>query len=109
MAIEIPIKDNPNHSLLIEIESRIYQFIFRYNSKHDFWTIDISTENGIELLVGIKIVANYPLLFSHKNSFLPSGDIIARIVDKDARINRNSFKDGLATLLYLSEYELKTI
>jgi hypothetical protein len=109
MAIIIPIKDNPNHSITIELESTIYQLVFRFNTVNEFWTMDILTEDGVALLNGIKIVPNYPLIFTHKNSLLPNGDFIAQIADSSARITRNTFSNGSAKLLYLTQDELKTL
>lgn len=109
MATIIPIKDNPNHSIIQSIDSVIYQFVFKYNSKFDFWTMDILTEDGSAILYGIKIVANYPLIFSHKNSLLPDGDFMAQTSDKNYRIGRDSFSTGKAQLIYLTSDELKAI
>lgn len=109
MAVIIPIKDNPNHTILIELESKIYKLWFKFNVLGDFWTIDIYSEDDVLLVAGIKMVANYPLMFSIKNPLLPSGDFICEISDVNASIVRDSFSSGKAKLLYLSEVELETL
>lgn len=106
MAVIIPIKDNPNHTLLIELESIIYKLGFKFNTVGLFWTLDIWTEDDVLLLVGIKMVPNYPLIFSHKKKLLPQGDFICETSDVSARIVRDSFSSGKAKFLYLTAAEL---
>lgn len=109
MAKIIPIKDNPNHTLLIELDSKIYKLGFKYNTVGLFWTMDIYTEDETLLLAGIKIVPNYALLFSHINANLPDGDFICEVSDINSRIIRDSFSSGKAKLLYLTQNELETL
>lgn len=109
MAKVIPIKDNPNHSILISLEDVIYKLLFKYNTTSDFWTIDIYSVDDVLLLAGVKIVANYALLFYHKKTGLMSGDFICEIADTNARITRDSFSSGAAKLLYLTEVELAAV
>ena len=107
MAIIIPIRDNPNHTFTIELEAVIYKLGFLYNTVGDFWVLDIWDEDDVLLIAGIRIVANYPLLFSHVNSTLPPGDFYCEIADIKALINRSSFSSGAAKLLYLTQEEIE--
>jgi len=109
MAVIIPIKNNPNHTLVIELESIIYKLGFQYNVQGAFWAMTIWDENDSVIIAGIKIVANYPLLFSYKKSSLPDGDFYCEISDKSASINRTAFSSGEAKLLYLTQTEIETI
>lgn len=106
MALIIPIKDNPNHTILIDIDSKIFKLYFKYNTRANFWSMDIYTEDDLILIYGVKIVANYPILFYHKNSAFPSGDFICEIADKSATIKRDSFSSGAAKLLFLTKDEI---
>ena len=109
MAIIIPIKDNVNHTITIELESVIYKLGFLYNSGSGFWSMAIWDETDNLLLSGIKIVANYPLIFSYKNNSLPPGDFYCEISNIQASINRTSFSSDEAKLLYLTQEEVETI
>lgn len=109
MATVIPIKDNPNHTILIDLDNKIYKLAFLFNTVAEFWTMDIYTENELLLVSGIKIVPNYPLIFSHANPDLPTGDFICEISDTKSRIIRNSFSTGKSKLLYLTKDELQTL
>jgi len=109
MGLIIPIKDNPNHTLTIELESSIYKLGFLYNSLGGFWSMDIWNEDDEILLLGIKIVANYPLTFPYRNVSLPPGDFYCEIADIEASIGRSSFSSGEAKLLYLTQEEIEDI
>ena len=109
MAVIIPIKNNPNHTLVIELESIIYKLGFQYNVEGAFWAMTIWDEDDNLIIAGIKIVANYPLLSSHKGASLPGGDFYCEIADTSASINRTAFSSGEAKLLYLTQTEVETI
>lgn len=109
MATIIPIKDNPNHTLTIELDSSIYKLGFLYNTVGNFWAMTIWDGDDTLLLSGLKVVANYPLMFAHKNELLPTGDFYCEITDTKASVGRNSFSSNEAELLYLSKEEVATI
>jgi len=104
MSIIIPIKDNPNHSLKIELEGLLYKLDFIYNTINDFWSMSIFDENDNLILAGIKLVANYPLISQYNKL---KGDFICQISDLKASVGRNSFLSGEAVLLYLTEAEIE--
>lgn len=109
MAEIIQIKNNPNHKIFQSLNDVIYQFIFKYNSKKDFWSFDIYTESGDLIIAGVKIVANYRLLFQYKIKNIPDGDIIAQSSDKNERIGRDSFSSNKCQLIFIPKNELSTI
>jgi len=109
MATIIPIKNNPNHTLTIELDSKIFKLLFLYNSIGSFWTMSLYNEDDNLLVSNIKLVANYPLLFTHRNVNFPSGDFYCEIADTSAVISRNSFSSGEAKLLYLTQEEIELI
>lgn len=104
MAIIIPIKDNPNHSLKIELEKVLYKLDFIYNTYFNFWSMSIFDEDDNLIVAGVKIVANYPMI-SHLNKL--KGDFICQIANTKAEINRTSFSGSEAILLYLTEAEIE--
>jgi len=106
MAILIPIKNDPNHTLNIELDSKIFKLWFLYNSNFDYWSISLYDENDNLLVSNIKIVANYPLMFTHKNENFPLGDFYCEISDVSGKITRNSFLSQEAKLVYLTQEEI---
>jgi hypothetical protein len=109
MAKIIPIKDNPNHTLIIELDSKVFKLWFLYNSEGDFWAMSLYDEDDNLLISNIKMVANYPLLFTHRNTSFPSGDFYCEIADTSATISRDSFSSEEAKLLYLTQEEIELI
>jgi len=109
MAIIIPIKNNPNHAFTIELDSKIFKILFLYNSMGNFWSISLYDDDDNILISNIKLVANYPLLFRHKNINFPLGDFYCEITGVSAEITRNSFSSGEANLLYLTQEEIQLI
>lgn len=104
MSIIIPIKDNPNHSLKIELEGVLYKIDFIYNTTNSFWSMSIFDDNDNLILAGIKLVANYPLISQYNKL---KGDFICQISDIKTSIIRNSFASNAAILLYLTEAEIE--
>lgn len=109
MPINIPIRDNSNHSFLQVLDNKTYKFDFLYNSIGDFWTFDLYDDNDNLIVGSVKIIANYPLLFYFAYDELPDGDIFCEIYDKTKRINRNSFVSGEAKLYYLTREEIEAL
>ena len=110
MAVIIPIKDNSNHELTIELENIIYRLYFLYNEKFDYWSMSIFNEDDDLLLSGIKIVPNYPMIYYLNNRVDITGDFYCEISSKKtSSITRNSFVSGEANLLYLTDEEVATI
>lgn len=109
MAILIPIKDNPNYTLTIELDSKIFKLWMLYNASYDFWAMSLYDEDDNLLISNLKLVPNYPLLFSHRNMSLPSGDFYCETSGEVVNIGRNSFSSKESNLLYLTQEELALI
>ena len=106
MANLIPIKDDPNFSIELDINSKIYNLHFLYNEYANFWNFSIIDYNQNNILSGVKIIPNFPLIYYYKNSELPIGDFYCKIVDKNSVIDRNSFKNSKAKFFHISNDEL---
>lgn len=109
MATIIPVRENPNHTILINLDSITYKFWFLYNEAGEFWTISIYNEEDTLLISDVKIMPNYPLLFPYKNIELLKGDLYCEISDVSKSINFDNLTSGEAVLLYLSKEELQEI
>ena len=109
MANLIPIKDDPNHTFTINLDSKLLKLEFLYNSLFDFWAMTIYNDLDDTLIAGVKIVPNYLLLYNNKASGLPSGDFYCEISDFSSSIGRNSFSSKEANLLYLTKEETKLV
>jgi len=76
--LEISIPQNlPLFSQRITLDGIEYLFQFAWNDREQRWYVSISDINDNPLAMGLKIVANVPLLRRFTNPSLPQGDLIA--------------------------------
>lgn len=102
MEIIIPIKDDPNHTLIIQLDDNIFKFGFLYNTISDSWGVKIWDSNDNLLITGARIVANYPLIFNRKNESFPKGDLFCETSNPSVSIGRESFSSGETVLIFIS-------
>lgn len=76
--IEIPVAlDTPLYVERTTLDGREFQLRFDYNGREDRWYLDIITVDGQNLAMGIKLVANWPLLRRFTDPRLPQGNLMA--------------------------------
>ena len=72
--VEIPTRcDLPAYDFKIDLESTVYTLRFRWNSRMSRWIMDIATEDGTDLLVGIPLHTNVDITSRFKKAGLPPG------------------------------------
>lgn len=75
MIREIPIDiTQPDHNFTVDLEGTVFNLQFRLNSRTSRWHMDVRTEAGVEIVSGIPLVLNYPLLGRFKDVRLPLGE-----------------------------------
>ena len=98
-------------SVLLDDEP--YKLHFAWNDTSKAWTLDVRDSHGKDIVRGIRIVPNFPLLHQTKRSGIPKGEIMAVVVNytrKDGQtIGRQDFLNGKASLVYISEVEKDAI
>lgn len=79
MPLLIPIfKGEPLYNERVKLEDRDYIFRFDWAGRESRFYMSISDSEGVLLLSGVKLVANWPLLIRHRfNAALPPGEIFA--------------------------------
>lgn len=83
--IEIPVAtDTPLYSERVTLDGSEYIFAFDWNDREGRWYLSISTVDGLPLALGIKLVANWPLLRRFTDSRLPPGHLIAADISSQA-------------------------
>lgn len=107
MSIIIPVKDNPNYKYSLEIENQIYILKFLFNTIYEYWTFSIYDDEETLILSNIKIVSNFPLTGTYKINGLPKGEFMCLSVSE--YVTRDTFKDGEADLVYLTEEEIEAV
>lgn len=109
MSFIIPLQNLPAYSFEIALEGATYRLAFIWNSRHDFWTMDIKDRQGTILIGGMKLVLNYEILFRYRRGNVPPGAIIP--VDVTGRlqtIGRNDLGTNVK-LIYLTADEVNGI
>lgn len=67
----------PYYTLRTRLDGREYNFRFAWNERETRWYMDVLTTAGEPLAVGIKLVANWPLLrFYQWDDRLPPGELV---------------------------------
>jgi hypothetical protein len=68
----------PNSRQRTVLDGREYVLALRWSMREERWYLDLASANGTPLALGIKVVANYPLLASRRFSdALPPGELLA--------------------------------
>ena len=90
----------------IELGSQLVQIHIRFNSRVGFFFLTFTDQNE-NVLNGIKIVPNWPLMDWHRGTLEFEGDLIVRQVDDEAgdSITYDNFGNGW-NLTYLTVAEV---
>ena len=81
-------------------------YILRFGWTGTVWTIDVRDSNNVDIVSGIPIVANYPLLLPYARHFNTlKGQLMAVVNDGNSKIGRNCFANR-AKLVYMTADEV---
>ncbi len=105
----IPFNDAGSWREQIQLDNIIYFLNFTWNALNEFWVMDIYNRNEEPLILGIKIVPNYPLLAQFTVQGMPPGEIICQnIVNTPDEIKRFDIGQKFE-LVYYFEGELEAL
>ena len=105
----IPFNDNGSWREQIQLDNIVYFLNFTWNGLNEFWTMDILNRNEEPLILGIKIVPNYPLLSTYTVEGMPPGNIICQnIVNTTDEIKRFDIGQKFE-MVYYFEGELEAL
>lgn len=97
----IPFKDPAQWQEQIELEDAIYILNFTWNALNEFWVMDIYNRNDLPLILGIKIVPNYPLLSPYTVFGKPAGEIVCQnVVNAPSTIGRFDMSQKFELIYY---------
>lgn len=80
MNLQLPLRTDatPHYTMEVQLEGSSYTFEFKWNSRSEFWTFNISDATGDELVSGRRIVTGFPpLLARFKDDRMPPGNLFA--------------------------------
>lgn len=95
--IEVP--DMNDSISRIALQGKQYQIRFTYNDTGGYWSFGLMDSLGNPLLVGVKIVPQFPLNLFYGTVDLPLGIFAA--LTKQERIGRQDFVDGRAQFVFV--------
>jgi len=105
----IPFKESSAWREQIQLGDAIFFLGFTWNALNEFWTMDIYNRNEKPLILGIKLVPNYPLLAQYAVDGMPKGEIILQnIVNTKDDVKRFDIGQKFE-LIYYFEGELENI
>lgn len=105
----IPFRDDASFHEQVQIDGQIYVFNFHWNSLNEFWVMDIYNRDEEPIIIGIKIVANYPLLYPFAVDGMPEGEIICQnILNEDDVIRRFDMSQKFE-LIYFTRAEVDAL
>ncbi len=95
--IEVPdMNDSISRIVLL---GKQYQIRFTWNDTGGFWSFGLMDSLGTPLLIGTKIVPQFPLNLFYGTENIPLG-VFAALTEKD-RIGRQDFVNGKAQFVFI--------
>lgn len=74
--LKIPTSSDPFYTQITTLDGTDYLLDFRFNSREVVWYLSISLTDGTEIIRGIKLVSNFPLLQKMVDASSPFGELI---------------------------------
>lgn len=107
--IVLPTRSIPNYFYEITIDSVPYRLEFLWNSRFDYWTVNIKTITGEPLIYGVKLIINYELIRLYGADNLPKGALIP--VDTTGKLERIGYEDLTESIdfVYMTREEFNAI
>lgn len=106
--IQIPFNTYPSFVSDVILDEETYRFKCSWNSRGEFWSLSLYTEDDVLIVAGIKLVVGYDLLRTCRHLAVPPGMLII-IDDSDnyEKIGYGDFSnDRKLALIYVTKDEL---
>lgn len=93
------------------LDSILYRLRLNWNDDGQYWTLDVCNNDNSELVRGIVVVPNFPLLHAYRRiKGLPPGELLAVVSSTSiSDIGRKDFISGRARLIYMPKEELTNV
>ena len=89
----------------VVLDGKEYLIRFTYNATGDYWTFGLYEIDETPLVLGVKIVPNFPLTYFYSKKTLPNG-VFGCLTNK-AHIGRESFIKNEAVFVFVPMEDLK--
>ena len=107
--IQIPMRDQNSFVIEAGLEDVTFFLRFDWNSEAGIWVMGIANARNEDIIRGLALVPNTPLLEQFRHLAVPAGEFVVYANDDDLRIGRDTFLTGAAALYYLTEAEVAAL
>ena len=99
--LQLPVtSDSANYEFKTTLDDVVYSFSFRFNTRMGRWIMDVKTEDGINLVLGLPLLIGVKLLNQFADIRLPQGDLfMINLEDEFVDCGRNDLGEN-CLLLY---------
>lgn len=105
----IPFKEPSEWREQITLDGDIFILEFKWNALNEFWMMNIYDGQVNPIVLGIKLVPNYPLLSQYIKDGMPRGEIVCQnIVGSTDEISRFDMNQKFQ-LVYYTEAEVDAV
>ncbi len=103
---EIPVLDANDSLTEVILDGQTYFLQLSWNSEMAGWTLAIENANQEDIIAGIGVVPDTPLLLIYRELAVPPGELIASTPDGRNSISRYALPAGDVRLVYIEADEL---
>lgn len=108
--VVIPVKNDPSHEFSIVLDGVSYVLRFIWNTRFEYWAMNISDRDGNSIVDGIRVVSDYGLTEQLTVNGLPEGDFfVGRTDESFDKIGIDSFSNDEAVLVFLTKEEIELV
>lgn len=103
--LTIPLRALGHYVQEVTLEDVPYRFVITWNTRGQYYTLDIETAEGTLLVAGLKLALNTTLLRRHPGRDLPPGEL--SVIDPSGAFDSIAFGDveTRIALVYTTEDE----
>lgn len=107
--IQIPMRDQNSFVIEAGLEDVTFFLRFDWNSETGIWVMGIVNARNEDIIRGLALVPNTPLLEQFRHLAVPAGEFVVYANDDDLQVGRDTFLAGTAALYYLTEAEVAAL
>jgi hypothetical protein len=107
--LTIPLRAVPEYVQEVTLEDTPYRFSFKWNTRGEYYSLDIATAEGVLLIAGLKLALNAALIRKHPGRGLPPGELL--VIDPSGAYDAIAFEDveTRISLVYVTESEYAAV
>lgn len=90
--VPLPLFSDADYSYDISLEGNLYTFRAYYNERAEGWFYALSEKGGVSLVLGERLVANYPILFDYVLSDLAGYLYLEPVGDSGEKYRTDPFE-----------------